>query len=202
MSTIKKIAKAICDDNVQRIHAVANARGGSNSMSGSEYFQYPPHGWPDFDASVAAGLAVSNSALASASVSLIDKVARAIIDQLKADAVRFTSFETLEYVQDEEDDDRPANNGTYDGKIDAEALARAAIQAILPMDRGLVEALSGRAPPSSEDPAEVGSFSIGDVSGFCSRAEFYDMASEAERASWQRLSVAERTHLQFRSPIK
>ncbi|MDE3797587.1 hypothetical protein I7G59_09635 [Sinorhizobium meliloti] len=135
MTMIKKVAKAICDDNVGRIHAAANARGGSNSMSGSEYYQYPPHGWPDFEASVGAGLAAAGIALQpikaapnDGALTVIDKVARAIIDQLKADAERFTAFESLEHEREEASLGRPANNGTYDGKIDAEALARAAIE--------------------------------------------------------------------------
>lgn len=53
---VEQVARAMCEDNVARIHAAANARGGSSSMSGSEDYMYPPHGWPDFLASVKAGL--------------------------------------------------------------------------------------------------------------------------------------------------
>jgi hypothetical protein len=55
-------------------------------------------------------------------MSMVEKVARAIIDQLKADALRLKSFDTLEHEIDEDE-----LKGTYDGRIDAVALAHAAI---------------------------------------------------------------------------
>ncbi|NGO63913.1 hypothetical protein G6N76_09515 [Rhizobium daejeonense] len=60
---IEAAAKAACKDNINRIHLAANERGGSNSMSGSEYFAYPPSGWPDFLASMEAALTAAFAAM-------------------------------------------------------------------------------------------------------------------------------------------
>lgn len=39
---ITAAGRAFCQEVVDEIHRAANARGGSNSMSGSEYYSYPP----------------------------------------------------------------------------------------------------------------------------------------------------------------
>lgn len=60
---IEAAARAACEDNVQRIHKAAHDSGSSASMSGSEYYMYPPHGWPDFLASMEAAIAAAFAAM-------------------------------------------------------------------------------------------------------------------------------------------
>lgn len=60
---IEAAARAACEDNVQRIHKAAHDSGSSASMSGSEHYMYPPHGWPDFLASIEAGITAALAAM-------------------------------------------------------------------------------------------------------------------------------------------
>lgn len=65
---------------------------------------------------------------------MVERVARALVDQLRADRERMRAHESLNYEQTDlwpdEDHMPPPNNGVYDGMIDAVALARAAFAAI------------------------------------------------------------------------
>lgn len=69
---IEQAAIAACKDNVSRIHAEVNARGGSNSMSGSEYYAYPPAGWRDFKASIRAAIETALSAQVQDDSEIVD----------------------------------------------------------------------------------------------------------------------------------
>lgn len=60
---IEAAARAACEDNVQRIHKAAHDSGSSASMSGSEYYMFPPHGWPDFLASIEAAFTAALAAM-------------------------------------------------------------------------------------------------------------------------------------------
>lgn len=80
---------------------------------------------------------------------MVERVARALVDQLRADRERMRAHESLNYEQTDlwpdEDHMPPPNNGVYDGMIDAVALARAALAAIRVPNQAMVDAVEQRA---------------------------------------------------------